>query len=417
MDLTIYYGIITRDEYKLKFMIEQNNSKYKLLQKYLLSLNKSEIELSFEEIEDILGFKLQESSKNYQVWWNWTPKTSSNDKEEHPHAKNWNAIGWYAKLKSQSVLFINRYYISDNELKQLSLSVPEVEFYQNYLRKHVYKVDISVDDWLKLLDEKKVFSSENIEFIKKIYLSPNHATTCYSLSILEETATSSYNSPVISLAKRILREQNLPQLYREDGRNTFWPYIFWGKYVDNNKHFEWLLRPELVVALRMKFPFLENQEGNRFLDEQLNNEITSSPIPEKIEEETTKPKKKVETIFTNSHEGYPRSRNVTYFALDKVNYTCEFNTSHQSFINKATGKKYMEAHHLIPLAFHKSFENSLDHIANVICLCSECHNRIHYGIDADLLITKFYNERKERLEEAGIGISLERLLEMYKNNN
>ena len=332
--------------------------------------NQKEIELSFTEIENILGFELPNTALTNIAWWNWTPKSNNNNREEHPHAKNWNAIGWHAKFIKQGILFSNRYYISDDELKRLELSIPEYEFYQNYSRKHVYKVDIAASDWLVLLNSK------------------------------EEIFTS-----------------DLPQLHKEDGSNTFWPYLFWGKYVDNHKHFEWLLRPELVIALRKKFPYLENQEGNRFLDEQLNNEITSSPVPVKLEEETSKPKVKVETVFNNGHEGYPRSRNVTYVALDKANYTCEFEPSHKSFINKSTGKKYMEAHHLIPLAFHKSFENSLDHIANVICLCSECHNRIHYGADADLLITKLFMVRKERLEEAGIGITLERLLEMYKNNN
>lgn len=50
---------------------------------------------------------------------------------------------------------------------------------------------------------------------------------------------------------------------------------------------------------------------------------------------------------------------------------------------------------------------------DIVSLCSNCHNQIHYGIDSDKLITKLYEERKELLESVGIKISLERLLLMY----
>ena len=40
-------------------------------------------------------------------------------------------------------------------------------------------------------------------------------------------------------------------------------------------------------------------------------------------------------------------------------------------------------------------------------------NQIHYGKDADVLLRKLYEERKNALASAGIIITLERLLEMY----
>lgn len=41
----------------------------------------------------------------------------------------------------------------------------------------------------------------------------------------------------------------------------------------------------------------------------------------------------------------------------------------------------------------------------------------HYGKNAAKLIEKIYNERKELLEEEKIGVSLKRLLNMYKQIN
>lgn len=63
------------------------------------------------------------------------------------------------------------------------------------------------------------------------------------------------------------------------------------------------------------------------------------------------------------------------------------------------------------------FCNSLDVPANIVSLCSNCHNEIHYGKKFDLLISKLYEERKEDLKEAGIYFTLEELLLKYKQIN
>ena len=74
----------------------------------------------------------------------------------------------------------------------------------------------------------------------------------------------------------------------------------------------------------------------------------------------------------------------------------------------------MEPHHLIPMSFSDRFENSLDNEANIVSLCSNCHNEIHYGKDAYKLIEKLYNQRKNVLSQAGIEITLEELIKAYK---
>ena len=43
----------------------------------------------------------------------------------------------------------------------------------------------------------------------------------------------------------------------------------------------------------------------------------------------------------------------------------------------------------------------------------DSHNQIHYGADADKLIEKLYEERKDALASVGIIITLEQLLSMY----
>ena len=70
---------------------------------------------------------------------------------------------------------------------------------------------------------------------------------------------------------------------------------------------------------------------------------------------------------------------------------------------------------MIPMAFQDQFDVSLDVEENIVSLCSNCHNEIHYGRDANTLIEILYSERKAVLEKAGIVISMSDLLAMYGN--
>ena len=110
---------------------------------------------------------------------------------------------------------------------------------------------------------------------------------------------------------------------------------------------------------------------------------------------------------------YPRDPVRRVNALTRANYTCEFDQSHVSFISRRTNKRYMETHHLIPLEYWKSFKNSLDVEANIVCLCSNCHNEIHYGKDAEKLIEALFKKRISELKLAGIGIEITVLKNLY----
>ena len=66
------------------------------------------------------------------------------------------------------------------------------------------------------------------------------------------------------------------------------------------------------------------------------------------------------------------------------------------------------------MAYQDDFEYSLDVEENIVSLCSNCHNEIHYGENAKELIERLYFERKELLYNKGIGVTLEQLLSYYK---
>lgn len=145
----------------------ENRNKYKAIKDFLLSQNQAQVSLQFEQIEKILDFELPNTAKDNPAWWIW-----SSNNNEHPHAKNWNTIGWDAKKKEDSVIFTNTNYISDSELKKLKLTDSEYEFYSNYPRRYVSKINLSIDDWISLITDKdNTFTEENIAYLKNISFS------------------------------------------------------------------------------------------------------------------------------------------------------------------------------------------------------------------------------------------------------
>ncbi len=110
---------------------------------------------------------------------------------------------------------------------------------------------------------------------------------------------------------------------------------------------------------------------------------------------------------------YPRDKNISIKALFKADFLCEIDKNHPSFIRK-NGQNYTEPHHLIPMKYQKNFKTSLDIPENIVSLCSNCHNQIHYGKDADYLIKILYEKRIDVLKNAQINITLKDLCKMYK---
>lgn len=115
----------------------------------------------------------------------------------------------------------------------------------------------------------------------------------------------------------------------------------------------------------------------------------------------------------NGIKVYKRDKQRAINALNHANYSCEIDIKHMCFLRKDGITPYTEAHHLIPLAFQYKFKNSLDIEENIVSLCSNCHNEIHYGFDAKKLINKLFEERKDILKAKGINITIDELYEYY----
>lgn len=117
--------------------------------------------------------------------------------------------------------------------------------------------------------------------------------------------------------------------------------------------------------------------------------------------------------FLGKKSSYKRNKEVAIKALKRANYECEIDKSHPSFKRRTTKVNYTEPHHLIPMAKQGNFSYSLDVEANIVSLCSNCHNQIHYGADYKEMISKLHIKREKELTQAGIQIDLGTLIEYY----
>ena len=100
-------------------------------------------------------------------------------------------------------------------------------------------------------------------------------------------------------------------------------------------------------------------------------------------------------------------------ALCNANYKCEICSAHPTFIRKSNGKPYTEPHHLVPMKAQKDFSVSLDVENNVVSLCSNCHNQIHYGNNVDEILGPLFSKREVLLATVGISIRYDDLKKYY----
>lgn len=148
---------------------------------------------------------------------------------------------------------------------------------------------------------------------------------------------------------------------------------------------------------------------NELNEEMVYLQMESSPIPQ-YDNAPRNPKG--DKILISTH--YQRDRKTSENALRMAQYLCEVNNNHFVFRRKNGFVNYTEPHHLVPLSAREDFPDvDLDRAQNIISLCSNCHNQLHYGSDIGGLLRPLYEKRKELLESIGIIISFEQLLKYY----
>lgn len=111
--------------------------------------------------------------------------------------------------------------------------------------------EISVDVWIALLKNHLIFTEFDFQYLKTMLDLGGAATPTQMGSVLNKHA-SSFVTPIVQLAKRVLSEIGQEPMENESGNGEFWSVLFNGELQKNN-HFSWILKPNLKVALEEYF--------------------------------------------------------------------------------------------------------------------------------------------------------------------
>ncbi len=113
---------------------------------------------------------------------------------------------------------------------------------------YVLEHEISTDIWTEFLKNQEIFYESDLVYLNKMYELGGEATAT-QLALALDKQSSSFNSPVVSLAKRVLKATNMNPPKGQDGKDSFWSVLFEGENAEDH-HFLWKLKPNLKEAMR-----------------------------------------------------------------------------------------------------------------------------------------------------------------------
>ncbi|WP_213975560.1 hypothetical protein [Tepidanaerobacter acetatoxydans] len=103
------------------------------------------------------------------------------------------------------------------------------------IAQYAESIDITKEQWVEMLIDPDVFRPWDIELVLKIYDMGGQATAT-ELAKKDSRHPSSYNFPVVDLAKRIHNYTNCTVPKRGDGKKRWWHIPFNGSYTDNGHY-------------------------------------------------------------------------------------------------------------------------------------------------------------------------------------
>ena len=122
---------------------------------------------------------------------------------------------------------------------------------------------------------------------------------------------------------------------------------------------------------------------------------------------------KLPVLVSSSSLKYRRDPKVAIDAMNRSSNSCEMMPSHPTFISRATGAPYLEAHHFLPMMEQRHFEKSLDVVENICILNPYAHRMLHHATYSEIepYLQELAGPREGFLKE--IGVSVDRVLRSY----
>ncbi len=114
-----------------------------------------------------------------------------------------------------------------------------------------YNPGFSVEKWVELLHNSKVFTPNSLEIMKR-FLDFGGTAACSQLAAKYGEAHSFYSSGSVALARRIVEFTNCPVITGDSDNSKWWPVLYTGRYAGKNDKgtYIWKLRDELKEALQ-----------------------------------------------------------------------------------------------------------------------------------------------------------------------
>jgi len=113
--------------------------------------------------------------------------------------------------------------------------------------KYICDIDISVEEWKSILQDKTLMNDNYKDVLIKFHSEPNHKATCKELGIKYDASPQSFNGTITNFAKAVQKKLNRFVIIGTDGKPTYWIIVMLGKNV--GEYFEWTIRPELAKAM------------------------------------------------------------------------------------------------------------------------------------------------------------------------
>lgn len=185
----------------------------------------------------------------------------------------------------------------------------------------------------------------------------------------------------------------------------------------NRKLFRYVDRIKEEIDGKTKYILILNDEGKNYISKLIGS-INYQENNLKINIDKFD-KKIIDYASENKIEKFNSDSRLAKEIIEISNYKCQYailtNKKHTMF-NTKDGKFYAEAHHLIPMKASKDFfPKNLDRASNLVCLCPNCHAILHHGSKEEKrkILLPLYNNYIDILNDEGIFISFEKLLEKY----
>lgn len=278
---------------------------------------------------------------------------------------------------------------------------------------YVCDIDISKEEWISLLGNSNVFDEKSIEALKKWYIEPDHSATCYDIGAKYGLHSMSANGVVNGLGGRVQKELGrfIVQGVGNIAKGTRFITVMNSRETQTRpKRFVWTIRPELIEAIETLSFFGQDE---CYSDEELITGVEGEHIPVALQfEYYGLPRNRKPAKMQGGRQLYPRSKKVATHALIKAGHQCECG-DHPLFKRRTSNLNYTEPHHLIPMSCQGQFTHSLDVEENIVSLCPNCHRQIHHGAGYEEMLEQLYQQRRELLHTAGIGITFEQLIACY----